>query len=195
MTSDVDDRDEAMTSGLLMAERQLLHRELRVLPDTAPPHEVWLRIERQARAEGLFRDTAPTTRAKWLAGALVAASVALAVLGLPPFGEMNQEDVTFPTEPAFTASESVRNLDALMVQSQLLERDLRALPPQTGVIRVGTAATISDLEDRIAAIDYALSEPGATLSSADAELFWRERVRLMDSLVQVRYAQARRASF
>jgi hypothetical protein len=55
-------------------------------------------------------------------------------------------------------------------------------------------ATISDLEDRIAAIDYQLNDPAVQMTAEDRELFWRERVRLMKSLLQLRYAQAQRAA-
>ncbi len=33
------------------------------------------------------------------------------------------------------------------------------------------------------------------MTPEDRELFWRERVRLMNSLLQLRYAQAQRAAF
>jgi hypothetical protein len=63
------------------------------------------------------------------------------------------------------------------------------------MMRASTAATISNLEDRIAAIDYRLNHPGIRMSPGQKQLYWRERVRLMDSLVKLRYAQAQRASF
>ena len=62
-------------------------------------------------------------------------------------------------------------------------------------MRASTTATISDLEDRIAAIDYQLNDPAVQMSDGDRELFWRERVRLMKSLLQLRYAQAQRTAF
>ena len=81
------------------------------------------------------------------------------------------------------------------MQSQQLERDLRALPNQPHVMRAGTVATISELEDRIAAIDSRLNYSENGLTPEQAEIYWRERVRLMDSLVRLRYAQAQRMSF
>jgi hypothetical protein len=82
-----------------------------------------------------------------------------------------------------------------MVQSQQLEHNLRAIPYQPRLMRASTAATISNLEDRITAIDYQLNHPAIRMSPAQTRLYWRERVRLMDSLVKLRYAQAQRASF
>lgn len=199
MNGNVDEKTTAASGDLDAPERERLREALRALPDTTPPREVWHRIEAQARAEGLFRSAVPWRRARWLAGAGIAATVALAVLQLPPFDTGTPPETPMDaavTVPPWSEEEaSLRNLDALMVRSRWLERNLRALPAEPRVMRAGTAATIGELEDRIAAIDYALNDPNADLSTAEAEVFWRERVRLMDSLVQVRYAQAQRVSF
>ena len=69
------------------------------------------------------------------------------------------------------------------------------LPVQPRVMLADTAATISDIEDRIAAIDYQLNDPDVGMSAEDKEIFWRERVRLMRLLVGMRYAQAQRTAF
>ena len=82
-----------------------------------------------------------------------------------------------------------------MVQSQQLESDLRALPDEPKVMRASTVATLSDIENAIAAIDYQLNESGVQMTPDERELFWRERVRLMKSLVRLRYAQAQRTAF
>jgi hypothetical protein len=89
----------------------------------------------------------------------------------------------------------VNALQALMVESRQLETDLRSLPREPRVVRAGTQATIVDLEDRIAAIDYQLSDPEVQMTPDEQEIFWRERVRLMKSLVRLRYAQAQRTAF
>lgn len=194
--NDIDDDEAGDVTGVLDSdEHDRLRAALRALPDATPRRDVWHRIEAQARAEGLLGSRRPLRRFQWLAGAGVAAAVTLMVLRLPPFGGEVPQERPFPTEPGYAENESVRNLEALMVRSRLLERNLRALPAEPRVMRAATAATISELEDRIAAIDYALNDPDADLSAAEAEVFWRERVRLMDSLVQVRYAHAQRVSF
>jgi hypothetical protein len=86
-------------------------------------------------------------------------------------------------------------MNALMVRSRELESDLRNLPDQPQLAQAGTVATILDLEDRIAAIDFVLNDAANHLTPAQSEAYWRERVRLMNSLVQLRYAQAQRNSF
>ena len=107
-------------------------------------------------------------------------------------------DTQFPTEPTnatVTNETQVSALQALMVESRQLERDLRSLPDQPRVMLADTVATISDIEDRIAAIDYQLNDPGIQMTPGDEEIFWRERVRLMKLLVRLRYAQAQRTAF
>lgn len=194
MNSDGSEKEDGMTSGIGVMERELLQQGLRALPDTPPPRDVWRRITEQAHAEGLLQQPR-RGRARWLAGAGLAAAVTLSVLQLPWFDAQPLDDGPFPTEPAVMESTTARSLDALMVQSQWIERHLRALPAERGVMRASTAATISELQDRIAAIDYTLNDPGADLTVEQQERFWRERVRLMDSLMQVRYAHAQRTSF
>jgi hypothetical protein len=102
------------------------------------------------------------------------------------------------TEPQPTAEErplGITALQALMVQSQQLESDLRSLPEQPKVMRASTVATIADIENAVASIDYQLNDGAVQMTAEERELFWRERVRLMKLLVQLRYAQAQRTSF
>ncbi len=201
MTSETEDQEDAMTCGLGVAERELLHAKLAALPDTVPPRAVWQRIEAQARAEGLLRRP-PAAHTRWLAGAGLAAAVVLGVLNFdllspadPPREDARQ---SFPTEPPYRADRDavrLRTLRALMVRSQQLEQDLRALPEEPQVVRVGTAATIAAVEDQIAAIDYRLNQAPLRMAADQEELYWRERVRLMNLLVQLRAAQAQRNAF
>ena len=193
MTTDQSPQDETMNGVLSVNELERLKQGLDELPGTMPPRAVWHRVEEQARAEGLFAGHSAHQRTKWLAGVAIAAAVVLAVLRLP--GALNPEpilsDGELPSTPVFDA----QSLDSLMVQSQQLEHELRAITYQPRMMRASTVATISNLEDRIAAIDYRLNHPAIRMSLAEKQLYWRERVRLMDSLVKLRYAQAQRASF
>lgn len=186
-----------MICGLTVDERDMLLRELDELPNTMPPRIVWDRIREQAEAEGLISNPVQKRKTGWMSGFAIAATVVLAVILLP---RLNNEPALGPTmtEPQPTTQQNAQGLtalQALMVQSQQLESDLRAMPEAPKVVRASTVATIADIENAIAAIDFQLNDPSIQMTGEETELFWRERVRLMKSLVQLRYAQAQRASF
>lgn len=196
MSESKEQQDEMLNCGLTMQEHELLQRQLRGLEDTPPPRAVWQRIEEQARAEGLFKPRI-AERTKWLAGAGLAAAVVLAVLNIPILPQNDSNKERFPTELAATTGNAHdrQALNALLVRSQQIERNLRALPAEPSVVRASTAATISELEDQVSAIDYVLANPDFELSLEQQEVYWRERVRLMNSLLQLRAAQAQQLSF
>ncbi|MEM8685655.1 MAG: hypothetical protein AAGF72_19755 [Pseudomonadota bacterium] len=190
-----DEKEEDMIYGLTADEHVALRDGLNRLPETMPPRIVWDRIREQAEAEGLLQQRKPQRH--WYLGAGIAAALVMAVLVIP-----EQQ----PTEPAVADNSmtvpqtlpsndnALTGLQALMVESRRLEADLRAIPAGPRVQKAGTAATIVELQDRIASIDYQLNDPASTLSPQEQETFWRERVRLMKSLVGLRYAQAQRTA-
>jgi hypothetical protein len=189
------EKDEDMICGLTADERSVLQHELRSLPEVMPPRAVWHQIREQAEAEGLIRGNAARRYASWVGSAGLAAAVVLAVLVVP---RLNAPEPASQVVPMITEQSNqvpLTALQALMVESQQLESDLRAMPEEPRVMRAGTVATLSEVEDRIAAIDYQLNDPAVQMTAEEKELFWRERVRLMKSLVQLRYAQTQRASF
>ena len=194
--TDNEQQDDEMNAGLSVAEHEILRRELRALTDTMPPRAVWKRIEEQARAEGLFEGRQHFERYKWVAGAAIAATVAMLALNAPmgnnPVVDLNDGATTVPTE---VPGGSVQDLNALKVESQILERNLRLLPDQPTVMKVSTATTIQELQNQIAAIDYRLNDRTIKLDPDQEEIYWRERVRLMKSLVRLRYAQSQRIAF
>ena len=192
--TDSKQKDDEMICALTATEHDALQRRLRALSETMPPRAVWTRIRAQAEAEGLFQQATAKSRRRWFAGAGLAATVLVAVMITTSMQPQPQPGITVPQNvPSNTVP--LTTLQTLMVQSRQLESDLRSLPDEPRVMRASTVATISDLEDRVAAIDYQLNNPDLKMTSDDRELFWRERVRLMNSLLQLRYAQAQRAAF
>lgn len=197
-----DEKDEEMIYALTADERDVLLTGLNELPETMPPRAVWHRIREQAEAEGLLHRPRSRRPSTWYAGGSLAAAAVLVAVILPG---LIQQPAVVEAEPTFSAVPSpstasgavaeVNVLQALMVESRQLESSLRSLPNEPRVVRAGTQATILELEDRIAAIDYQLSDPAVQMTAAEEEIFWRERVRLMKSLVQLRYAQAQRTAF
>jgi hypothetical protein len=84
----------------------------------------------------------------------------------------------------------------LVAESQRLESLLAALPREPRLTRARTALTVADLEDRIQWVDYRLGlAHEAGLAAEPSERLWRERVDLLNSLVAVRYAEARTVAF
>jgi hypothetical protein len=185
-----------MICALTADQQDALRRGLLRLPDTMPPRAVWHRIREQAEAEGLIVKPVAKRPSTWYLGGSIAAAILVAVLFVP--ADVEEEPVTYRTTPETVGSSSpiqLNTLQTLMTESRELEGNLRDLPAQPRVMRAGTAATIANLEDRIAAIDYQLNDPESRLSPEDEEIFWRERVRLMKLLVGMRYAQAQRTAF
>lgn len=153
---------------------------LAALPGFEPPADAWRAIlaARGRRESGSSR--------YWPAA--VAAVLLVAVAGLAWLIQSTQREaataVVAMTDPGAVASTPIRE------QNARLESLLAALPERRSM-RGSTAFTVSQLEDRLALVDDRLSriamEPNAPEFS---EQLWRERVDLMNSLVQVRYADA-----
>jgi len=185
-----------MICGLTADERDLLQLELNALPEVMPPRAVWHRIRKQAEAEGLIKQRPLSRPMTWHGGLGLAAAVALAALLIPVM--TNTPEPGSATVPPVTGPDNavqVNALRALMVESRQLESDLRSLPAEPKVRQAGTVATISEIEDRIFAIDYQLNDPAIQMTAEEEEIFWRERVRLMKLLVGLRYAQVQRTAF
>ncbi|MCC6202322.1 MAG: hypothetical protein IT494_04885 [Gammaproteobacteria bacterium] len=145
----------------------------------------------QARQRGRRRRYAA---AALLTPVLVATAVWLAHPPTPaPAGPPLATPVAQEAPPApHLARYEEPEFDALRTRSAQLERLLVSLPAPRAVISADTAGTIVDLENRIAMIDSSLNQ--AAVRGAlprDQAAFWRERVELMNALVQVRYAQSR----
>ena len=189
-----DGKEEEMICALTTDEHVALQEGLRALPETMPPRSVWIKIREQAEAEGLLTQTAVRRHNRWYAGVGLAAAAVMAAVMMPG----SQLDVT-PSEVVPqqlpTNTEDLSGLAVLQAYSRELESDLRALPAEPKVARAGTVATMSEIEDRIAAIDYQLNDTTVNMTDGEREIFWRERVRLIKLLLQLRYAQAQRAAF
>ncbi len=69
------------------------------------------------------------------------------------------------------------------------QRWLERLPHEPAVVRVGTRAAVMGLEDRIAQVDDLLSAARVSPDTVRLQALQQERVRLMGTLMQVRYAE------
>ncbi len=152
---------------------------LRSLPaDVAPPFDYDTLLERDAARRARVRRVR-----RWSAGA----GSALALLAVIAVGWR-----------VHTTPEAIARLPA----AESSGRDLETAAPARSatapvLINAETHAVVADLEDRIAWFDDALSEARLGGSAADRSAnlpqvmaLERERDRLVQSLVQVRYAEA-----
>lgn len=175
-----------------LARLGAVSRDLRELPSSVTPPERWSAINATLAGETLNR--MPRRRPGWFIPAASAALVLVAVL----FTVRNHRPDATPSSDSVAADMAPlhESRQALVAESQRLESLLASLPTEPRLTRAQTALTVADLEDRIQWVDYRLglaSEAG--LAAEPAHKLWRERVDLMNSLVAVRYAEARTVAF
>ncbi len=163
-------------------------RLLRELPDEAARPYDWREFQRRAHAAPAAAARVAAVRA--LAAAIV---IALAVLATairlgsgprpphPPAATVTAESAA----PAAAGDASAAERDAAAAL-YWLER----LPHEPAVVRVGTRAAVETLEDHIAQVDDLLTTGRAgSAPAARLRVLQQERAQLVNSLVQVRYAE------
>jgi hypothetical protein len=175
-----------------LARLRALSADLRELPSTVMPPDRWDAIRSELRGASTAV-VMPSRRPGWLLPVASAALVLVAVL------------FTFNNRERTAGTDAVEDLQAralkesrleLVAESQRLESLLAALPGEPRLTRAQTALTVAGLEDRIQWVDYRLGLANeAGLAAEPAERLWRERVDLLNSLVAVRYAEARTVAF
>jgi hypothetical protein len=169
-----------------LEHEQAVTRLLRALPDdTARPYD-FSEFQRRAR-------TAPAGAAR-LAGARALAAavvIALAVLAAAiRFGAGPQP--VHPPVPAVAADNGAPAATRAPAEraDSAAQQWLERLPREPAVVRVGTRAAVETLEDHIAEVDDLLSaERAGSASAARLSALQQDRSQLVNSLVQVRYAE------
>ena len=178
--------DDTTRSG---REPDAVRHALRELPGLTPPRAVTARLDALIDDVATAEQQPPRTRS--VARFALAASVALAVWVVWPKLGPQIGPVTPPVAAVETtteddaAADAGPSIDALMARSAYLESVLDTVPQRGRVQRVGTASTITALEDRVALIDAQLSGSGATVDESGRTALWRERVGLMSTLVSL----------
>jgi hypothetical protein len=161
---------------------------LRELPPLEPPRDLWATI-----AVDAMPSKGRSTRWWPMAGGMAAGFVLGLALILNLGGP--QEDLPSPgtttdlvaATPAPASSVPSASRAELVATSQQLEAALRALPAAPRVTRTSTAYTIDELQRSIGQVDLMLSEP--ELDANSERDLWARRVDLMNTLMQVRYAE------
>ena len=163
---------------LCRGELERLHQRvarLKALPALRPSRDGWPTVRDRLRAERRRH----RARFAGMAGLAAAASVALA-LGVSTLRQ---------TEPRLRPEQ----IEQAMVRSRALESALDRIDPESRVLDGRTAGIAQQLEDRIARVDRELEMVELMeQQSRDAELLrlWRERVGLLDALVDVHVTRA-----
>jgi hypothetical protein len=164
------------------AELERVHQRvarLKALPALRPARDRWPAVRERVRAVRRRH----RARLVGLTGLAAAAAVALAV-GVSALGEPDAGRLT-PAE-----------IERAMARSQVLESALDGFDPESRVLDGRTAGIAQRLEDRIARVDRKLEMAELIeRQSRDAELLklWRERVGLLDALVDVHVTRASHA--
>jgi hypothetical protein len=162
------------------AELQRLHQRvarLKALPTLRPSRDRWPETRARFSADRRRR----RTRVAGLSGLGLAASVALAIaVGNLPH----------------TPDPTTEQLSQAMQRSQVLESAISEYNPAGRVVDGRTARIAGELEDRIARVDRQLEATELQRQQAtDRDLLrlWRERVGLLDALVDVHVTRASNA--
>jgi hypothetical protein len=157
-----------------------LDARLAGLTDFDPPTAGWAGVlDARARREARFRVGIPVAAAAVVFAAAVAISLWL-----------QSAQRALSAGPADVIAVEAGVAAEMRAENERLERILAALPARHAM-RGSTAYTVAELEDRLAAVDDRLSRIALEPNAPErAEALWRVRVGVMNSLVQVRYADA-----
>ena len=184
---------------------------LRRLPAALPPPYHWQEFRRRAQVR-----SAETSRVRWRHVA-AAAGLLLVICGIAFWGRFGDAGYHLMVNSRSDMDDSSSqtpglrgvpdDIDALrdlqggwgdvsgdaavaVSHSRAIESWLATLPREPVVVRVGTRADIAKLEDRIAQVDDLLTSVRLDGRQPDRLVaLQRERVRLVGSLAQVRYAE------
>ncbi|MDX1443493.1 MAG: hypothetical protein R3270_06905 [Gammaproteobacteria bacterium] len=175
-----------------LMQLRALRDALRELPDEMPPEHAWQSVERRWEEERRMRQPLP---ARWIG---LAASIALVAVLAWQFVVPNRDAVPVVTDggsdiAAIEPASTEASLASLQQRSHYLENMLTAVSGSGGrVTSLSTAGTVSELEDSIALIDARLAAGDEyPLNESERRYLWQQRIELLESLVTVRYAQAR----
>ena len=168
-------------------EHEALARRLRALPDAGAGPYDFGEFQRRARA-------APAAAARVARLRVVAAAAVIALAGLAVAIRLGGGPRPHPAAAPITAGNAG---PAAMSEAALAESDaaaaqywLERLPREPAVVRVGTRAAVETLEDHIAQVDDLLTAVRAgSAPPARVRALQQERTQLVNSLVQVRYAE------
>jgi hypothetical protein len=170
-----------------------MRRRLAALPAVNAPADGWARM--RARIDAAQRPAVPRR-----GGSMVAIAASCAMLGvlagmLLREGGRGAPELAAAQPAAGVVPQTLDSIEELRDRSRVLEEVLAALPARPAVERAGTAVPIDTLQAQVQWVDHQLSVSGAAHAAPDLrERLWRERVEIMNTLVQLRYVEAQRVA-
>ena len=179
-------RDHALACELCRAELDRLDQRvarLRALPTLSPSRNRFAEVRARAQADRRRRRAVTFS----LSGLALAATVALAVV-LGPGAAVSPA-------PSLTDQQE---LEDIIARSQSLEGAIQAYNPEQRVIDGRTALVAASLEERLARVDRQLQLvdfADRSVRREEALRLWRERVSLLNALVDVHATRARAVGF
>jgi len=167
-----------------------LARTLRELPDEAAQPYGWSEFQRRAQQRTLNRRSRSGGRALAAFALLALGALALSVrLSGPARQAPRLQDLPAARGAAETPASGEPQW-ASAARTDVLERWLASLPEEPALARVGTRAAVTGLEDRLAEVDDLLTAERIDQAQPTHLLaLQQERLRLVSSLAQVRYAE------
>ncbi len=157
--------------------------QLKALPTLAPGRDLFLAVREKVARERRLKQL----RRVAFAGLAVAASVTIAFVSLRH--QASQERTLVAADP---------ELAEVMSQSKGLERAIEGLDQDRQVVDGRTVAVTTSLEDQLARVDRQIEAVGLMDQQARQQQMlklWRERVGLLDALVDVHLTGARYVGF
>jgi hypothetical protein len=175
-----DARTHLAACEACQAELDRLHQRvarLKALPSLRPARDAWPAVSGRIAAQRHQRQT------RWMgiAGLAMAASVILAVILTDV---SNVDDLGASTSVA---------IDSAKAQSRELENAIFQYDPESRVVDSRTARVTADLEDQIAELDRELQQMQVAEDLARKQevlQLWRQRVGLLDALVDIHVTRA-----
>ena len=175
-----------------MDQQHNIGRHLRTLSQDIPEPYDWAEFRRRAsrqRTNAYAREGA-----NWKKYAAIAAALFLVVVGVAAWIRVTRsgtpESIVSDGMSGRDRPESSGSPGSIDSRADAAERWLVSLPSEPIVVRVGTRAAVAGLEDRIAQLDDFLSAARVEgAQPAKLVAVEEQRARLVNSLVQVRYAE------
>ena len=180
-------RDHASACEVCRAELDQLDQRvarLRALPTLAPARNRFAELQYRARSDRHRRQLISAS----FGMLALAATVAIAVV-LTPSRKLSP--------PAPTLAEQ-QELNDIITRSQQLEGAIEAYNPDMRVIDGRTAVVAATLEDRLARVDQQIQLVDLMdqrMRQQEALRLWRERVGLLNALVDVHVTRAKAIGF